>query len=221
MPREHAQLVAVGTEALKANDIDKLRAVVANLDSIRIGSAGEDDMMAGQHRSELIMALDAWLPIGFKLPDGAKVAHRTVRWRGLADLRDDGRRARADRAGHAGAALAVEAGLIDEGTLMPSSSATVNFERSPARRARRFARQRRQVSRQQGRGAWPSRLALKATRDIDPESALQDALYVEKITRLLPTYSISSRTGDDVVLGYWLTGGTNIPATPSAACVSP
>jgi SpoVK/Ycf46/Vps4 family AAA+-type ATPase len=56
-------------------------------------------------------------------------------------------------------------------------------------------------------------LALKATRDIDPESPLQDALYVEQITRLLPTYSISSRTGDDVVLGYWLTGGTNIPAT--------
>ncbi|MBA1240932.1 MULTISPECIES: Hsp70 family protein [Stutzerimonas stutzeri subgroup] len=45
--REHAQLVAAGTEALKANDIDKLRAVVAHLDSIRIGSAGEDDMLAG------------------------------------------------------------------------------------------------------------------------------------------------------------------------------
>lgn len=45
--REHAQLVAAGAEALKANDIDKLRAVVAHLDSIRIGSAGEDDMMAG------------------------------------------------------------------------------------------------------------------------------------------------------------------------------
>jgi cell division protease FtsH len=42
---------------------------------------------------------------------------------------------------------------------------------------------------------------------------LQDALYVEKITRLLPTYSISSRTNDDVVLGYWLTGGASIPAT--------
>jgi len=45
--REHAQLVAVGAEALKANDIDKLRAVVGHLDSIRIGSAGEDDMTAG------------------------------------------------------------------------------------------------------------------------------------------------------------------------------
>lgn len=45
--REHAQLVAIGAEALKANDIDKLRAVVVNLDSIRVGSAGDDDMMAG------------------------------------------------------------------------------------------------------------------------------------------------------------------------------
>ncbi|SDR55282.1 molecular chaperone DnaK [Paraburkholderia fungorum] len=45
--REHAQLVAVGAEALKANDIDKLRTAVAHLDSIRIGSAGEADMMAG------------------------------------------------------------------------------------------------------------------------------------------------------------------------------
>ena len=45
--REHAQIVAVGAEALKANDIEKLRSVVAHLDSIRIGSASEDDMMAG------------------------------------------------------------------------------------------------------------------------------------------------------------------------------
>jgi molecular chaperone DnaK len=45
--REHAELVATGAEALKANDIDKLRAVVAHLDSVRIGSAGEDEMMAG------------------------------------------------------------------------------------------------------------------------------------------------------------------------------
>ncbi|MBS0243941.1 MAG: Hsp70 family protein, partial [Proteobacteria bacterium] len=45
--REHAQWVAVGSEALEANDIDKLRAVVANLDSIRIGTTAEDDMMAG------------------------------------------------------------------------------------------------------------------------------------------------------------------------------
>ncbi len=45
--RKHAELVATGAEALKANDIDKLRLVVAHLDSVRISSAGEDEMMAG------------------------------------------------------------------------------------------------------------------------------------------------------------------------------
>tara|TARA_R110002094_G_scaffold49871_2_gene61635 strand:- start:1075 stop:3423 length:2349 start_codon:yes stop_codon:yes gene_type:complete len=45
--REHTELVATGSEALKANDIDKLRMVVAHLDSMRIGSAGDDEMMAG------------------------------------------------------------------------------------------------------------------------------------------------------------------------------
>lgn len=44
---EHAQIVAAGAQALKANDIDRLRVVVAHLDSVRIGSAGDDDMMAG------------------------------------------------------------------------------------------------------------------------------------------------------------------------------
>lgn len=44
---EHAQLVAIGVEALRANDISKLRKVVADLDSIRIGTGGEDEMMAG------------------------------------------------------------------------------------------------------------------------------------------------------------------------------
>jgi molecular chaperone DnaK len=45
--REHAQLVSAGAEALKANDMNKLRAVVAQLDSVRIGSGGDDEMMAG------------------------------------------------------------------------------------------------------------------------------------------------------------------------------
>ena len=44
--REHAHLVSAGAEALKANDMNQLRAVVAQLDSVRIGSGGDDEMMA-------------------------------------------------------------------------------------------------------------------------------------------------------------------------------
>lgn len=47
--KQHAQLVAVGAEALKANDIDKLRQVVGQLLSISIGSTSADDMMLGSN----------------------------------------------------------------------------------------------------------------------------------------------------------------------------
>ena len=44
---EHGALKRQGEQALKENDLDKLRAVVAQLDSIRIGSAGEDEVLSG------------------------------------------------------------------------------------------------------------------------------------------------------------------------------
>ena len=158
------------------------------------------------------MALDAWLPIGFKLPDGAKV--RTALFEGvdwqIYETMGGGR------------ALVVldtlaqhwlDAGLIEDGTFT-----AVQFGDS---QLRSISSAPSQTLCPVGEGKSPDNksealsfaLALKATRDIDEDSPLQDALYVEKITRLLPTYSISSITGDDVVLGYWLTGGTNIPAT--------
>ena len=45
--KEHAELVATGDEARKANKIDELRMVVIRLDSVRIGSGDDDEMMAG------------------------------------------------------------------------------------------------------------------------------------------------------------------------------
>ena len=39
-------MVAFGTQALEADDIERLRAVVADLEDIRIGSVGEDDVVA-------------------------------------------------------------------------------------------------------------------------------------------------------------------------------
>jgi len=158
------------------------------------------------------MALDAWLPIGFKLPDGARVHLALFGGTGWQVYETQG----------SGRALVVDgvlanrwlaSGMIDEGTmdsfkfgerqLRAISSAPsqmlcpVSEAKSPDNKAEALA----------------FALALKVTRDIDSESALQDAIYIEKITRLLPTYSISARTGDDVVLGCWLTGGASIPAT--------
>lgn len=44
--RHHSELVRVGIEALNANDIDRLRQIVYQLDSSKIGSAGDDEMIA-------------------------------------------------------------------------------------------------------------------------------------------------------------------------------
>jgi cell division protease FtsH len=53
-------------------------------------------------------------------------------------------------------------------------------------------------------------MAIKVSRAIDQTSPFQDAVYIEQLSRLLPTYSLSSETGDDKVLGYWLSGGANV-----------
>lgn len=157
------------------------------------------------------MALDPWLPIGFKLPDGAAARIALFEGAQWQILETSG----------GGRALVVhdelaqrwrDAGLVEPGTLIPfafgeqrllslSCGASqvlcpVSEGRSPDTKAEALA----------------FALALKATRAIDAESPLQDALYVEKSSRLLPTYSISSRTEDDVVLGYWLTGGASVSA---------
>jgi molecular chaperone DnaK len=46
---EHEALVKLGKQALQANDIDKLRQVVLQMNSIRIGTAGEEEMLAGSN----------------------------------------------------------------------------------------------------------------------------------------------------------------------------
>ena len=43
---EHLALVTAGNDALKENNINKLRNVVAHLDHARIGTVNEDEMMA-------------------------------------------------------------------------------------------------------------------------------------------------------------------------------
>jgi len=158
------------------------------------------------------MALDAWLPIGFKLPDGAKVRGAMFEgsdWQVYETL-------------GGGRALIVEdalasrwqnAGLIADGTFDGFSFGERRLHAISCGSSQILLPVSEAKSPDDKAEALAFAQALKATREIDSTSALQDALYVEKITRLLPTYSISSRTNDDVVLGYWLTGGASIPAT--------
>ncbi len=157
------------------------------------------------------MALDAWLPIGFRLPDGAKTRAALFggqNWQ-ILETQGDGR-----------ALVALEdlsARWLDAGLVEPGQFSDFNYG---DRRLWAASCGPSQVLCPVADGRSPDTkaealsfaLALKATRSIDTETPLQDALYVERISRLLPTYSISLRADDDVVLGYWLTGGASVSA---------
>ncbi len=56
-------------------------------------------------------------------------------------------------------------------------------------------------------------LSMRETRKIDAEVPLHDAIYLERYSRLLPTWTVSEGSTDEEILGRWLTGGVAIPAT--------
>ena len=56
-------------------------------------------------------------------------------------------------------------------------------------------------------------MSLSETRKIEAEASLHDAIYVERYSRLLPTWTVSEGSSDEEVLGRWLTGGVSIRAT--------
>jgi len=158
------------------------------------------------------MALESWLPVGFKLPDSAKV--RVALFEGTDwQIHETMGGGRALVVQDSLTQHWIESGLINEGTLEAFQFGDRQLRAISSAPSQALCPVSEGNSPDNKSEALAFALALKATRDIDAESALQDALYVERITRLLPTYSISSRAGDDVVLGYWLTGGTNISAT--------
>lgn len=157
------------------------------------------------------MAIESLLPIGFELPDGARcgrVLHGTRSWQIVAT--DGGGRA-----------------LIAEWELTSKWIATSLIELADMRKFSFGGETLFEVS------CGPSQLlapvnecrspanssealafatALRDTRAIDPQSTLNDALYVEKLGRILPAYGIANLTEDDVLLGGWLTGGIAVSA---------
>ena len=56
-------------------------------------------------------------------------------------------------------------------------------------------------------------LSLRETRKIDTDVPLHDAIYVERYSRLLPTWTLSEGNTDEEIFGQWLTGGVSISAT--------
>ena len=158
------------------------------------------------------MAIDPWFPVGFRLPDGAEARAALSEGEGwqILGTRGDGRALVAQQ----GLAQRwITSGLLKEGELETFQLGKRTFYSMSCGPSQVLCPVSEAILPGSKSEALSFALALKASRAIDEESPLQDSIYVEKATRLLPTYSISSSTEDAVVLGYWLSGGASIPVT--------
>lgn len=155
------------------------------------------------------MPMDAWLPVGYRLPDGSapkNVLFEGSGWQVLADQRG-------------GCILVcsaelharwVQSSLVAEGQFVEFDFGVQRYFSLSSHAGYVLAPVAEGTSPSSRDEALAFARAFKATRTIDRHSPLQNALYVERISRLLPTYVISAPVADDIVLGYWLTGGAHV-----------
>ncbi|MFO1322028.1 MAG: ATP-binding protein [Burkholderiales bacterium] len=156
------------------------------------------------------LAIDAWLPVGFLVPSG-DVVRRAI------FAGDDWQIF--DTPGHA-RVLVARAMLADRWQalgllstprhLSPFEFSGTKYQQlssSPAHILAPVMGCRAPDTKEE---ALAFAASLKATRDLDGESPLHDAIYVERFSRLLPTFSLTPQIEDAVVLGTWLTGGVPV-----------
>lgn len=155
------------------------------------------------------MAIDAWLPVGHKFPNGEKTKAALFEGAGWQIHETQGR-GRVLLAHEDLARRWFDSGILDPEAFVEFGYGNQNLFAFSSGADQELCPIYESKSPNNKSEALSFALALKETRQVDNVSPLQDALYVEKISRLLPTYSISSRTDDDVILGYWLTGGANL-----------
>lgn len=155
------------------------------------------------------MTVDAWLPVGHTLPDGERAGvglYEGPGWQILGTQANG----RALLVHEDLANRWIASGLLAHGAMSHFDFGQLSLSCISSGEGHVTAPVAESRSPDTKSDALAFAVALKATREIDRDTPLHDALYVEKLSRLLPTYSISSRADDDVVLGYWLTGGATV-----------
>ncbi|HRH13126.1 MAG TPA: ATP-binding protein [Azonexus sp.] len=158
------------------------------------------------------MPLDAWLPVGLSLPDGAKVRlalHEGVDWQ-IFEAQGGGHALVVKESLHQ---HWVDSKLIEPGVFVPFSFGGDSLFEASCGSGHVLSPVTACKSPDSKNEALAFADALLATRQLDPESPFQDAIYVEKLSRLLPTYSLTARVPDDVVFGSWITGGVPVSVT--------
>ena len=157
------------------------------------------------------MVPDPWLPVGFRLPDDG--CCRSAQWGGgdwqLYETDGGGRLlvAREELARRWAAAGLVTTEALPE---LAFGQDRFRYLRSTSQHALVPVDQAVGPSTKSEAAAFA--LALRRTRIAMQEASLHDAIYVERLSVLLPVWSLSSAVADDVVFGTWLTSGVQVSA---------
>ena len=155
------------------------------------------------------MALDSWMPVGLAMPDGEKIRLAVqvgVDWQIYESL-SGGRIlvARESLAEHWFHSQLIDAnqfrGFQYDGESYFEYSSGKEYFMSFLAECK---------SPQNKTDALSFASSLTGTRNYDTVTSLHDAIYVERLSRLLPTYSLTPAVSDDVVFGSWLTGGVPV-----------
>lgn len=157
------------------------------------------------------MTIDPWLPIGFEFPEGEKAKSAILEgenWQ-IYEVTTGGKTlaAKAVLGEHW-----INSGLLADGILKRFSVGKENYFALSSSGSHILTPIRKCPTPENKNEVNAFVEALRLTREIDKKSSLHNAIYVEKYSRLLPTYEIADLINDDLVLGSWLSGGVQVSA---------
>ena len=160
-----------------------------------------------------------WIPVKYKLPDGSRIGrllHGGPEWQIYRVDQDNSMLvARTTLANHW-----VDSKLLPDTVLKSFLFGKQDFKVIPSGPGQRLEPVAGSGSPNSKADGLSFALSLRETRKIETEAPLHDAIYAERYSRLLPTWTVSEGTSDEKVLGRWLTGGVPIPATSLRRLVS-
>jgi AAA+ superfamily predicted ATPase len=158
------------------------------------------------------MPNDRWFPMKFELPDGTKLGR-------LSSSGTDWQIYHVNRSTQvltASTELAhewISIGLISESVFLPFSFGKNNYVSIASGSNQQLTPVEKFNSPESKPDAVAFAVSLKESRRIVNDVPLHDAIYVERYSRLLPTWSVSEKIDDGDLLGRWLTGGVSVSAS--------
>lgn len=159
------------------------------------------------------MSTDPWLPIGFQIARGVgagRVMHSGPGWQ---IVKADG----------GGLVLLIRGTLLhrwfqdrllDEAEVLKVTFGENRMGAILSERSFALAPLDRCASPRDKVEALSFAAAMRQTRARYRDGSLERALYVEKLSRILPTHAEDALAGDALVLGSWLTGGLRVSVDP-------